>query len=319
MKIIKYLLTCGNISKQEYILNLILFSTLIIIGSTLEIDWFYKISNHSTILLFSFILLALTSIALLLNHKTNKAEKVKELALTQAEEIAEIRRLAEFGKLSSGLFHDLVNPLTAVILNIEKVINDCHCNNLDKLSDDLNQIAHISNRMGQFIKAVRKQIKPNGISELFCLNQEIEEAILVLNYKSKKEQVVIIFTSTKKMYLNNDSIKFSQVISNLISNAIDSYENSNNEHREVLVNLSELNNNLTITVKDSGQGIKPIIIKEIFEPFFSTKKNKNNLGLGLSLIKNIIETDFKGDILVKSEEGQGSLFTVKLPEVIINT
>jgi hypothetical protein len=132
MKIIKYLLTCGNISKQEYILNLILFSTLIIIGSTLEIDWFYKISNHSTILLFSFILLALTSIALLLNHKTNKAEKVKELALTQAEEIAEIRRLAEFGKLSSGLFHDLVNPLTAVILNIEKVINDCHCNNLDK-------------------------------------------------------------------------------------------------------------------------------------------------------------------------------------------
>jgi signal transduction histidine kinase len=241
-------------------------------------------------------------------------EKTKELKIIQAEEIARVHRFAEFGRLSSGLFHDLVNPLTTVILNVGKIKED-HKNNCDlkNLGYDLDQALKASNRMGDFIHAVRKQIKISGNKEMFSLKTEIEEAISVLDYKAKHEKVSILLIAAENIISNGDPIKFNQIVTNLISNAIDACGQADNKLRKIIIHLTLTNGVALLSIKDNGVGIDQDHLTRIFEPFFSTKTDRGGLGLGLSLIKNLIEKDFNGDIEVKSELEQGSEFIVKIP------
>lgn len=305
----------------------------------LKIDrsWINDLWGYSDVIISSLILLIIATISWLSDHETQKAlhrayqsekelkierdnleiriiEKTRELKMVQAAEVERFHRFAEFGRQSSGLFHDLVNPLTTMKLNIEKIQSDQqHNNNYNDIDYDLNQISQASKKMEEFIGAVRKQIKPQGRSELFCLNQEIEEAITFLAYKSKKEKVIISFSADEKIMLNSDPIKFSQVVTNLISNAIDAYAMSFQPQKEIIIDLTQKSNNIILSVTDNGEGIDSKHINQIFDPFFSTKLEKDNLGLGLSLIKNLIEKDFKGEIKADSILGEGSCFTVRLP------
>lgn len=248
------------------------------------------------------------------NLEINIQEKTRELKMIQAQEMARVHRFAELGRLSSGLFHDLVNPLTTVMLNVEKIRNEQHNDHqLKEINHDIEQVDKAARKMGDFIKAVRKQIKFQGQDELFSLNQEIEEAISVLNYKAKLEKVSITFSADENLTLEGDPIKFSQIATNLISNAIDSYEGIANSNKEVEVELKRDGRDINLKIKDNGKGISAENIDRIFEPFFSTKTSKDNLGLGLSLISNLVEKDFNGKISVQSKIGKGSCFSVIIP------
>lgn len=300
-------------------------------------SWVNELWGYSDVIVTSLILLIIATISWLSNREMSLAlaraykserelkeerdgleikiaEKTKELKMIQAEEIARVHRFAEFGRLSGGLFHDLINPLTTVILNVGKIKED-HQNNCDlkNLDHDLDQALKASNRMGDFINAVRKQIKTSGTSGTFSLNQEIEEAMAVLDYKAKHNKVNIIFTASTDITLNSDAIKFNQIVTNLISNAIDAYHQEEIPLRKILINLIQKNGMITLSIKDYGSGIEADNLTKIFEPFFSTKSDKGSLGLGLSLIKNLIEKDFNGEIEVISQLGQGSEFIVKIP------
>jgi len=241
-------------------------------------------------------------------------EKTGELIKAQAKEIAQVYRFAEFGKLSSGLFHDLVNPLTTVMLNVEKIKQDgINHPEFTFMQSDLEQIINASQKMKEFINSVRKQISPQGNKKSVSLNREIEDIIAVLNYKSRKNQVEIIFSADEKIIFNGDPIKFGQIISNLLSNAIDSYNDWNTDQKEIAINLIKTDKIIALTVIDKGKGMDAEVIKKIFEPFYTTKTEGDNLGLGLSLIKKIIEADFSGSIKVLSAAGAGTTFTVSFP------
>jgi len=245
-------------------------------------------------------------------------EKTKELKDIQAQEIARVYRFAEFGKLSSGLFHDLVNPLNKVILNIKK-IKDKGKNNrdFDLIRPDIDQIIKASEKMRAFINSVRKQLNFQEKKEIFSLNQEIEEAISLLNYKALRNQVIVSFEAQEKILLKSNPIKFNQVVTNLLSNAIDAHENQTDDcSKEVTIGLKKQERTIILSVSDNGPGIAPDIAGEIFQPFFTTKDNSGGLGLGLPLIKKIIEENFFGRIEVFSKPGQRTSFLVIIPENI---
>lgn len=300
-------------------------------------SWINELWGYSDIIVTSLILLIIATVSWLSNQEMKRAltraykserelkderdsleikvaEKTRELKIIQAEEIAKVHRFAEFGRLSSGLFHDLINPLTTVILNVGKIKED-HLNNcnLKNIGHDLDQTLKASNRMGDFINSVRKQIKASGQKELFCLNQEIEETMTVLNYKAMYGKVVLLLIAPEKITITGDPIKFNQIATNLISNSIDAYQSVSGKLQEVLINLQQKNEFIILSVKDFGSGISFNNISKIFEPFFSTKTDRGSLGLGLSLIKNLIEKDFNGKISVISVLGEGSEFIVKIP------
>jgi len=136
---------------------------------------------------------------------------------------------------------------------------------------------------------------------------------VILNYKAQKNQIQILFTAEENIIISGDPIKFNQIVTNLLSNAIDSYNNDLKKFKKIIINLNNYKNYIELSVKDNGQGINENIINHIFEPFFTTKPNSEGLGLGLSLIKKIIEESFTGTIKVFSNLDSGATFKVCLP------
>lgn len=249
-------------------------------------------------------------------------EKTKELRQAEAEKISQLYRLAEFGRLSSGIFHDLINPLTAISLNLEQIDADesnDETNSVSKAKSYLGQAITATRQMEKLIGGIKKQIQQEEGLSNFSLNKEIDSILEILNYKARRAKAEIYFSAPKEIYLSGDAIKFSQIITNLLSNAIDACEAS--LYKIIKIEIAEKNQNIEIKVSDQGVGIDEENITKIFEPFFSTKKTDGRgLGIGLSSTKNLVEKSFQGQIAVKSRSGQGAIFTVTLPKgsVVVN-
>ncbi len=235
-------------------------------------------------------------------------KRTRELKETQAEKMAHLYRFAEFGRLSSGLFHDLINPLTAVSLNLEQA------KNAGETKQCVNKAVRAAKKMEDMVTAVRKQLSREENKTLFSVNEEIAQALEVLSHKALKSAVAIRFFSRQEVKTYGDAVKFNQVALNLIANAIDSYQGKDkNDTRTVTMSLSQNGDTIVFEVKDKGVGIPEENKSKLFEPFFTTKSDGYGLGIGLSMIKRIIEKDFGGSISVESKEGEGSAFTVKFP------
>jgi len=293
-------------------------------------SWIYESWSNTDVLITSIVLFIIAVVLWLFNRELSRSEtelkterdllevrieeKTTELKIIQAKEIAQVYHFAEFGKLSSGLFHDLINPLTALMLNINKVKLDSENEpSFNIIKSEINAAMKASEKMKDFIVSVRKQINFQDQKKDFSLNQEIEEAITILNYKTKRNKIEIIFNATKNIIIHGDSVKFNQVVTNIISNAIDSYQ-EDSLNREINIVLTELENKIELKISDNGRGIEEKIINKIFEPFFTTKHNGANLGLGLSLIKKIVEESFLGIIFVHSKINIGTTFTIQIPQ-----
>jgi signal transduction histidine kinase len=253
--------------------------------------------------------------------ETKVIERSAQIKLMEMEKISQLYRLAEFGRLSSGIFHDLVNPLTAVSLNLEQVRIEGEQKLLSAKSF-LNQAILATRKMEDLIISIKKQIQKEGTLLEFSINEEIKQIIEILAYKSRKTKVTVNFFENEEFKLYGDPIKFGQVMSNLLANAIEACENDNEEALDnnckttakIDISLKQNAADINIEVSDSGSGITPENISRIFEPFFSTKiKQGRGLGIGLASTKNIIEKDFKGTIKVESEINNGAKFKITLP------
>jgi len=227
--------------------------------------------------------------------------------------------LAEFGRLSSGIFHDLINPLTAVALNLEQLTEETD-RDLGNTQKYLDQALGATKRMQLMISGIKNQIQIKNRADLFSIDEEISQTIQILSFKARRAGVKINYHCSDKIKLYGNAGQFNQIIINLLANAIEASEDkrklNNGDPSEQTVDIKLINQskNILLSVKDDGVGIKKDHLDKIFRPFFSTKTNDGRgLGLGLSLVKDIIEKHFRGQISVNSTENQGSCFTVYLP------
>lgn len=245
-------------------------------------------------------------------------ERTKELQKVQMEQMAQVYKFAEFGRLSSGLFHDLVNPLNAISLSIEKIKGDQKLGvNLDQVESDLERTMTVTERMKDLVNSIRKQVSKQEVHEFFSLNREVEEAMNVLEYKSRKRHLDVEFVDEEEVELVGNPIMFSQAIVNLLSNAIDAYDTVTDQKLlPIEITLTKNTEVVTITVRDHGAGIPDDVLPKIFDPFFSTKDyrtHESGTGIGLALTKRIIEKDFGGTLTATNAQHGGALFTIILP------
>ena len=102
--------------------------------------------------------------------------------------------------------------------------------------------------------------------------------------------------------------RLQQILLNLIDNALDAVGHDG----KVTITTSNTPTDIVIEVADNGPGIPPEVMKKIWDPFFTTKEQGKGTGLGLSISQNIIRT-LGGSIELQSKEGEGTVFTVKVP------
>jgi len=252
------------------------------------------------------------------------AERTKQLRQAHAEKLNQLYRLASFGRLSSGIFHDLMNPLTAISLNLEQVKDETE-NTISSAKSYLRQAILAANKMSGLVSGIRKQIQTDNLEKIFCPAEEICDLVEILSFKARRAGVEIITKANPQIYLSGCPAKFSQIIMNLISNAIEASDNQknlekNSLQKKIIIYLTSSEEKIIITVEDSGIGIAPDTLPHIFEQFYTTKKECSdvksstaNLGLGLSSVKNIVENHFQGEISVTSYFGKGTKFKIVLP------
>ncbi len=233
-------------------------------------------------------------------------QRTKELQRLQAEKIFQLYRFAEFGRMASGLLHDLANPLSSISLNIEHVESQGQSESLKKARDGIQ-------RMERFIQSARKQVQQQKNKVTFAPDTEIQQVIDVLTHKAREAKLVIDFTPSDEAHLYGDPIKFQQVVTNLLANAIDAYEDITLPNRHILLTVKNHDHSVQLKVTDQGVGIAPHHLPRIFDPFFTTKSADKGTGIGLSICKEIVEKEFKGTITVQSKRGIGTTFFVTVP------
>jgi signal transduction histidine kinase len=242
-------------------------------------------------------------------------EKIKNEYLFK---VSKNQKYAEFGKISSELFHEIANPLTSLNLNIEGFKKQLsYVPELKQFRENLEHATLTAKKIAEMISVIRKQISDDSSEKYFLVNKEIEDAIELIKFKSFKKRVMLDFYANEEIEVYGRSTNFFRVCLNIICNAIDAYQNFNPwladcrmDKRIVNISVYKMNDNIEILFKDYGRGIKNKNLNKIFTPFFSTKKPDKGTGIGLHLCKEIIEKEFKGKILVYSEHGKGSLFKI---------
>lgn len=242
-------------------------------------------------------------------------ERTQELELAQAEKVSHLYRFAEFGRLSSGLFHDVVNPLTAISLNLQTINNSIHPDLLI-VKEDINRAITASQRMETLISTVNRQVRSDSVLASFSIKQIIEEVLILFSHRSKLLNLAISYETSDDLNLFGNPFKFQQIVTNLCSNAFDSYEENKMLNPKINIKAWKDKDRIYLSVTDYGYGITSEVLPQIFNPFFSTKSISKGMGLGLSMVKTIITQDFKGEIKVESSLGKGTIFTLTFPLIL---
>lgn len=235
-------------------------------------------------------------------------KRTKDLEEAQIEKSMELYRFAEFGRLSSSLLHDLANPLTVVSLNLAQ-LSDVRKPRV------VNQVREGVTHMEQYIQSARRQLRSQSEITVIDTKYEIEKVKNFLSTKSRQHKVRLVCRLSHDARVLGDNAKFSQVIANLIANAIDSYSDSSKANNRSVVISSKVNtsqNIILILIRDKGIGITEDELEKIFNPFFTTKSSDRGTGIGLTITKRIVEEDFQGSIKVESSKN-GTVFIIELP------
>lgn len=237
--------------------------------------------------------------------------RTAELKRLQEEKLADMARAAEFGDLSTGLFHDLMGPLSSVVASVSRL--DETLGELPETKRYLEKAVSASRRIGEHLGRIRRQIGSDGALERFSAGKEIREAIDVLQYRARAAGVSIRFDEKDPIVLHGQPLHFYRVALNIIANAIDACREAPPGSRAVTAVLMKKRSMAVFKVIDRGIGIPDEMLGRIFDPYVTTKASGGGTGLGLSTAKTIIERSFGGTIRAKSASGKGSAFTVMIP------
>ena len=219
------------------------------------------------------------------------------------------------GEMISMIAHQWRQPLQAVSILIQKLplIKMVDGQISDELLEDVvSQVSSQLDYMSKTIDDFRDYFKPNKKKEKVYIKNVIEKSMDFLAYSFKLNSIKINYenssTSSLEIYLN----EIVQVFINLAKNSSDAMVEKNIENREINIKTYENEKYLFIEFEDNAGGIKDSVIGKIFDPYFSTKSNKNGTGLGLYMSKTIIEEHSGGKINVYNTD-VGTKFVIKLP------
>lgn len=233
-----------------------------------------------------------------LKERERHTNKLLEFRLENANE------LARLSYLSLGTLHDIATPLTTLILNLEHLKTKYNDEFIDRAFYSGSQIEKI-------ISTFRNEITPKDNKETFNVCTEIANQLDVLKHKIEENKIKVNFKNIEKTTIYGNKTKFSQLILNLLANAIEAHKSSTKPTKSLRINIKNMKKAVYISIKDNAKGISQKNLKRLFMPFYTTKKD-SNLGLGLYICKEIVHKDFGGTIKIDSKINEYTKVTINL-------
>lgn len=219
---------------------------------------------------------------------------------------------SEIGKVASGLIHDLSNIFMAVSIGVQEIHTLSHtCPKNKDLKKSIEKLLSSLQQANTYFLFAQKHIQFIGLKESFCISEELQRVRQLLNFKMKANGIIYKQKCRKKLFLYGDVIKFYQIISNIVSNAIEACGATTQRTRCIEIKVTSRAKTVTICISDNGPGIPKEYQTKVFTPFFTTKKE--GVGIGLSVVKSIMEKEFSGQILLCSTAKIGTVFKLVFP------
>ncbi len=232
-------------------------------------------------------------------------------------------RMAQMGEMISMIAHQWRQPLgaiaaTSIDLKMKMMFESYNLDNKEGqkecavyLDEQLTNIETYVESLSTTIDDFRNFYKPNKEKKLLSINVPIQKSLSIIEASAKANGVEIIthFKSQKTLEIYDSELM--QVFLNIIKNAQDNFKEKQIANASLMIETKDTLSGIEVSISDNGGGIPDAIITKIFDPYFSTKDEKNGTGLGLYMSKTIIQEHHDGKLSVKNND-TGVTFSITL-------
>ncbi len=270
------------------------------------------------------------------NRDLNRSYTAMQSAFRQLEQsqagLIRADRLATLGRLAASVAHEVNTPLGAV-LNALQTLGDLGREYQESIAaaevspDDHREIAgEIVSTAGTAAGWARKaaafitRVKSHGREphpawrQHFTVRAVFEETRALLGQRLRLECCELVLAEDPaEVGLVGDPARLGQVLVNLVSNALDAYEEQHSAESRIVVSARAVDGDVEIAVRDTAGGMPPEVAARIFDELYTTKDAGRGTGLGLCIARNLVEESFGGTLRVETEQGVGSRFVITVP------
>lgn len=255
----------------------------------------------------------------IITRLTERNDTLKKIISQKDIELLQIARHASLAEVTTGIAHELAQPLTGIKCISQNMIDDINYNDFNRKDavSDLTKITSLVDRSASIIDHIRTFSCKRGFSfQQADLNACVLNAIELINNQMKNSDIDLIFIlddSIPKIF--GDNLSLEQLFINFILNSRDAIL-SKKQIQENLIGAIRITTSLSdetvkLIIEDNGIGIPEDIIPKIWTPFFTTKQKGKGTGIGLSLSHRIIK-EHNADVMISSST-EGTVFTITFP------
>ena len=252
-----------------------------------------------------------------LRDTTEEIQQREQELRDKQEQLVQAGKLATLGELTTGVAHELNNPLNNIGLFLGNVSDQVELGSADRaqIISDLARAQQQVNKASEIIAHLRTFGRVAPITQEPVLVSDVihrARSLVAEQIRLRQIQVELDLDPADPSIFGN-AIQVEQVIINLLTNARDAV--AYRPVRRICIGSRADGGRVRITVQDSGPGIAPGLEQRIFDPFFTTKEVGQGTGLGLSITYGIIK-EHQGEISVENTPGSGACFTLTFPRFV---
>lgn len=241
----------------------------------------------------------------------NSLNRMIEVLNRRNEQLIHSEKLASLGTLTSGVAHELNNPLNNISTSVQILTEEIEDGDLEYKRMLLGETEKQVDRARDIIKGLLEFSRERTFVPQEVNFKELVEKTMKLIKGEIPSNVTQHFELDDSLEVRIGPHRIQRVIMNMVINAAHAMEDSDNGKLTIIAERTD-ENTFCFQVKDTGKGIKKEDMEKIFDPFYTTKEVGKGTGLGLSISHGIVESH-GGRIEVESQEGKGTVFKVCLP------
>jgi C4-dicarboxylate-specific signal transduction histidine kinase len=249
-----------------------------------------------------------------LRETTQEMERREQELRDKQEQLVQAGKLATLGELTTGVAHELNNPLNNIGLFVGNVIDQLRLDEveaerlvaeLEKAMEQVRKATEIISHLRTFGRVAPINVAPIDVDDV------IERSLLLVHEQLRLRGIEVeLDLCPDELTVLANPIQLEQVFINLLTNARDALEDTS--RKTIRISSSRDEDWIRIAFADTGPGIPADVAPRIFDPFFTTKEVGAGTGLGLSITYSILK-EYGGDITVESRRGKGAKFVIELP------
>jgi len=247
-----------------------------------------------------------------LSQEVDVRREAEELLRKTQNELVQTAKLAALGQMSTALSHEYNQPLAAIRSYADNALKFLDRGAISEVSGNLSRINGLVERMAELSRTLLSfSRKPGATIGPVPLGTVVDEALLLARPRARAAGIaaIVVGEGVAGLYVIGGRIRLGQVFVNLVNNAIDAL--SEQADAWIEIDARREGERVVVTVMDNGPGIDSDQLPKVFEPFFTTKGVGDGIGIGLSIVDNIIR-DFGGTIMVANRLEGGACFTINL-------